>query len=98
MVLGCTSTTGAPLSFQTKNAMAKKTKREAQNAAILKHLLSGKAIDPMDALSRFGCMRLSGRIYDCRKILAASKKDLSIVTKMITLNGHHVAQYVIEKR
>jgi len=36
---------------------------ESQNKAILKHLKAGKSLTPLDALLRFGCMRLAARIY-----------------------------------
>mgnify|MGYP000044174794 CR=1 FL=1 len=39
---------------------------ESQAADILKHLQSGKSITPIDALAKFGCFRLSARIYDLR--------------------------------
>lgn len=39
----------------------------SQNAAILAHLQSGKTITPLEALQEFGCLRLSGRIYDLKQ-------------------------------
>lgn len=38
----------------------------SHNAQILAHMKAGRAITPLDALERFGCLRLSGRIYDLR--------------------------------
>ena len=40
---------------------------ETQNAQILARLKSGKTITPLEALAEFGCLRLSGRIYDLRR-------------------------------
>lgn len=38
-----------------------------QNEMILKHLKTHKrGITPMDAVERYGCYRLSGRIHDLR--------------------------------
>lgn len=41
---------------------------DSQNKRILEHLLSGKSITALEALNLYGCFRLSGRIYDLRKI------------------------------
>jgi len=38
----------------------------SQNMLILKHLMSGKTITPLQALEKFGCLRLSGRIHNLR--------------------------------
>ena len=38
----------------------------SQNAAIKSALLKGEIITPIDALNRFGCLRLSARIWDLR--------------------------------
>jgi hypothetical protein len=40
---------------------------ESQNKKILSHLLAGKTITPMDALQKYGCFRLSARIFDLEK-------------------------------
>jgi hypothetical protein len=39
----------------------------SQREAIAKHLRSGRAITALDALRKFGCLRLSGRIYDLKQ-------------------------------
>ena len=38
-----------------------------QNQQILNYLKTGKSLSPIDALNKFGCFRLSGRIYDLKK-------------------------------
>ena len=40
---------------------------ESQAKAIKKELLAGGKITPIDALRKFGCFRLSARIFDLRK-------------------------------
>lgn len=43
--------------------MSEKSQREA----IAKHLLRGRAITAIEALNKFGCFRLSGRIYELKR-------------------------------
>ena len=40
---------------------------QTQNLQILGYLKKGKPITPLEALEKFGCWRLSARIYDLRK-------------------------------
>ena len=49
---------------------------KSQCDAIEKHLLSGKAITALEALQRFRCFRLSGRIYDLKKRGMRIKKQM----------------------
>jgi hypothetical protein len=63
------------------------TSAETQNSAILRHLLDGHKITSIQALSLYGCFRLSARIHDL-------KKTHNIDKRMVTLvNGKRVAQY-----
>ena len=39
---------------------------KSQTQQILQWLKEGKSLTPLDALREFGCLRLSGRIYDIR--------------------------------
>ena len=39
---------------------------ETQNKLIAQHLASGRSITALEALHRFGCFRLSARIWDLR--------------------------------
>lgn len=41
--------------------------KDSQREAIARHLRSGKAITALEALKKFGCFRLSGRIYELRR-------------------------------
>jgi len=40
---------------------------ETQNRLIAKHLESGHTITALEALHRFGCFRLSARIWDLKR-------------------------------
>ena len=65
---------------------------EAQNELIKKHLVDGNSITSLEALKLFGCLRLSGRIYDLKK------EGLPITAKTKTTDsGKRVAEYYIEK-
>lgn len=41
--------------------------KETQTAAILEHLKRHGSITPLEALNRYGCMRLGARIYDLKR-------------------------------
>ena len=40
---------------------------QTQTAQILKHLKSGLPITPLEALDKFGCLRLGARIWDLKR-------------------------------
>jgi hypothetical protein len=61
---------------------------ESQNKQILRHLQSGKTITALDALRLYGCLRLSGRIYDLRR----SGQPIQERT-ITTLTGKHISEY-----
>lgn len=60
-----------------------------QNTRILKHLERGKSITPLEALTRFGCFRLSGRIHELREM------GHIIERQMVTRNGKRIAKYTL---
>ena len=65
---------------------------ESQNGQISRHLAQGKTITSLEALRLFGCLRLSGRIFELRK------RGLNIKSKTVrTLTGKNIAEYYIEK-
>ena len=39
---------------------------DSQATLILNHLLSGKEINPIEALEKYGCLRLGAIIYDLK--------------------------------
>lgn len=50
-------------------------------------LRAGRSITPVEALNRFGVMRLAARVHDMRR------EGLPIITERVTRNGAHVARY-----
>ena len=61
----------------------------SQEDKILDYLKSGKSITPIEALSMFGCFRLSGRIYDLRH------KGYHIEEVDVERNGKRFASYYL---
>jgi len=59
----------------------------SQTTNILKHLKQGNTITPLEALNKFGCMRLGARIYDLKK------KGYNIEPKIVEQDGKHYAEY-----
>jgi hypothetical protein len=60
----------------------------SQNNLIRQHLESGKILTSLDALRRFGCLRLSGRIHNLRH-----DHGLPIKSEMVDREGKRVAEY-----
>jgi hypothetical protein len=52
-------------------------------------LLRGYKLTPMQALEKWGCMRLGARIYELRK------SGVDVITMPITRNGKTFAQYYL---
>jgi Helix-turn-helix domain len=68
-------------------AYGDKMNTKSQNEEILAHLKKGRSISPIEALERFGCMRLGGRIYELKK------QGHQIETVMVQQNGKRYAEY-----
>lgn len=64
---------------------------KSQNEQIGAYLKSGKSITSLEALTRFGCLRLSGRIYDL-----THKHSLNIKSERVSIKGKNVARYSLE--
>jgi hypothetical protein len=63
-------------------------KGDSQNAMVLAHLARGKTLTQLDALRKFGSMRLGARIYELKR------RGHRIKAQMVTLsNGKIVAEY-----
>lgn len=56
-------------------------------ARIRSWLRSGKALTPIEALNRFGCMRLAARVHELRT------EGLPIITERVQRNGATVTRY-----
>lgn len=65
--------------------------RDSQAERILSFLLEGNRITPLEALSRFGSLRLGGRCFDLRKA------GWNVQTEMVKRNGKRFAEYYIPK-
>jgi hypothetical protein len=64
-----------------------KIKKPSQANQILQCLESGASLTAIDALKRFGCLRLAARIEDLRS------EGHPILTTMVTKNDSRVARY-----
>jgi hypothetical protein len=68
---------------------------ESQNKLIRQYLESGKSLTPLDALHKFNCFRLSGRIYDLRK------QGMRIIAETVEIisggKKKHVTKYMKAK-
>lgn len=63
----------------------------SQNKQIAEHLKSGKSITPLEALKKYGCFRLSGRIWDLKH-----KEGMKIKTDLVTRKNKTFAEYRME--
>jgi hypothetical protein len=78
--------------MKTNDEFKNDTATKSQNSKILKHLMRGSKITPLEALSRFDCFRLGARIHDLKA------KGYDIKAEMHTMtNGKKVARYWIPK-
>lgn len=59
----------------------------SQNNKILNYLKTGRKLDPMKALKKFGCFRLSARIFDLNQM------GYNIECTNVSKNGKHFAEY-----
>jgi hypothetical protein len=67
--------------------MSEKTQREQ----IVKYLLSGRSITALEALNKFGCMRLGARIYELKKM----GRDIKKYTARVGPENKRVACYYL---
>jgi hypothetical protein len=72
--------------------------KESQNKQILSYLQAGHRLTPLDALYKFGSLRLSARIYDLKRQGVAITSDLIAITSPSAIGGKkHVQQYFIKR-
>ena len=68
-------------------------KTKSQRKKILSHLEKGKTITPLEALHKFGCLRLGARIYELRK------EGYEIDSKPYkTKSGKYVSMYWLKEK
>ena len=63
---------------------------ENQNEQIKAHLLAGKGVSGLFAMKRFGCMRLSARIWELR-----NEHNMNIEGEMVKHNGKSFKRYFL---
>ena len=59
----------------------------SQAGTILAYLKRGNTLTPLEALERFGCLRLGARIHELKR------HGIAIASSMIQVNGKKVARY-----
>jgi len=64
---------------------------KSQCEEILAYLKTGRSLSPLEALEKFGCFRLGGRIYELKQ------QGHNIKTDTVSKNGKHFASYRLEK-
>jgi hypothetical protein len=64
---------------------------DSQNALIKGWLLNGHSITTLDALTMFGCFRLSARISNLKD------QGMNIMTEMVEVNDKRIAKYYLAK-
>lgn len=76
------------LTFLTMNDNPNQTESASQGAVILKHLQEVGPIRPLEALRRYGCMRLGARIWELKEAGHDIRREL-----VLTEGGVRVAEY-----
>ena len=61
--------------------------KPTQCRMILHHLQAGKSLTQLEALPKFGCLRLGGRIHELRR------EGYNIQTEMVKVGRARVAKY-----
>jgi hypothetical protein len=64
---------------------------DSQNALIKGWLMNGHSLTTIEALTMFGCFRLSARIENLRSA------GLPILTEMVEINDKRIARYRLER-
>jgi len=63
----------------------------SQTERIHRYLATGKKLNPLQALRKFGCFRLGARIWDIKH------EGHNIVAERVTRNGKNFCQYYLKK-
>lgn len=67
---------------------SKRARSQADN--ILEYLLQGGRLTPLEALNKFGCLRLGARMWDIKN------KGYDVRSRLRNIDGKKVAEYWIE--
>ena len=67
-----------------------KNTTDSQKKRILRYLLNGNSLTPLDALNLFGCFRLGARIGELRN------EGHPVKMRLIEQNGKRFAEYYID--
>lgn len=59
-----------------------------QTEQIRRHLIRNNSITPLEALRKFGCLRLASRIHELKEA------GFSVVKTMVSRHGKRYARYV----
>ena len=62
-------------------------KKLSQEQRILHYLMTGRGLTPLQALKKWGCFRLSGRIFEIKKW------GYGIESHLVKRNGKRFAEY-----
>lgn len=69
-----------------------KNTTDSQKKRILRYLLNGNSLTPLDALNLFGCFRLGARIWELRN------EGYPVKMRLIEQNGKRFAEYYFSDR
>jgi len=64
-------------------------RQPSQAQRILAHLKKGRTLTPLEAIHKFDCLRLSGRILELREA------GYLIKSRIVEINGKRVARYLL---
>ena len=70
----------------------KKNTTDSQKKRILRYLLNGNSLTPLDALNQFGCFRLGARIWELRN------EGYPVQMRLVEHNGKRFAEYYFSDR
>ena len=62
----------------------------SQTQQIRRHLESGRPITPIEALNRYGCLRLGARIHNLKS------EGMPIHSRIVNRNGKHFSEYSLK--
>ena len=63
--------------------------KRTQEARIFDYLIEGNTLTPLEALEKFGCLRLGARIFDLRK------KGFNVQMRLVRNDNQNFAQHFI---